>query len=184
MQLTFRAANPAKTQTPVGQQLVRGQYENCNAAQSTKHHSQQQDTEAAARTPSCGMQITQEEALEVLLIVLAFNQEDAWIARQEAGLFDYPERSLIPDVRFDLSTYGDANATKDFRFDVNGVKLLANLLALPATVITDEGDRCGHEEALAIMLHRLSYPRRLHDMMNKFGRSTSALSRIFLWMST
>ncbi|KAE9308201.1 hypothetical protein PF001_g11280 [Phytophthora fragariae] len=103
------------------------------------------------------MQITQEEALE---------------------------RPLIPDVRFELSSYGDANATKDFRFDVNGVKLLANLLALPATVVTDEGERCGHEEALAIILHRLSYPRRLHDMMNKFGRSTTALSRIFLWMST
>ncbi|KAE8911870.1 hypothetical protein PF007_g7139 [Phytophthora fragariae] len=129
------------------------------------------------------MQLTQHEGFELLLVLFALNEETTWMALQQAGLLNSPERPLIPDVRFDLSTYGDASATKDFRFDVNGIKLLANLFALPAVVITEDGDRCIREEALAVMVYRLSYPRRLHDMMGKFGRSTSALSRIFLWMS-
>ncbi|KAE8976455.1 hypothetical protein PF005_g25832 [Phytophthora fragariae] len=129
------------------------------------------------------MRLTQHEAIELLLVLFALNEEATWMALQQAGLLNSPERPLIPDVRFDLSTYGDASATKDFRFDVNGIKLLANLFALPGVVITEVGDRCIREEALTVMLYRLSYPRRLHDMMGKFGRSTSALSRIFLRMN-
>lgn len=52
------------------------------------------------------------------------------------GLLNSQGRPLISDVRFDLSTYGDASATKDFRFDVNGIKLLTNLFPLPVVVIT------------------------------------------------
>ncbi|KAJ8578463.1 hypothetical protein ON010_g742 [Phytophthora cinnamomi] len=104
---------------------------------------------------------------------------DSYVARRGVRL---SRAALIPDVRFELSTYGDANATKDFRFDVNGVKLMSNLFALSATVITEEGDRCFQEEAQAIMLHQLSYLRRFLDTTNKFGRSLSALSRIFLWV--
>ncbi|KAG6583085.1 uncharacterized protein IUM83_06020 [Phytophthora cinnamomi] len=105
---------------------------------------------------------------------------DSYVARRGVRL---SRAALIPDVRFELSTYGDANATKDFRFDVNGVKLMSNLFALSATVITEEGDRCFQEEAQAIMLHQLSYLRRFLDTTNKFGRSLSALSRIFLWLT-
>ncbi|EGZ29701.1 hypothetical protein PHYSODRAFT_477395, partial [Phytophthora sojae] len=94
------------------------------------------------------------------------------------------ERPLIPDVRFNLGTYGDVNCALDFRFDVRGVRLLVRLFALPAVVVTDSNDRCHAEEVAAVMLYRLSYPRRLHDMARTFGRSRPALSRIFLWMST
>ncbi|GMF56407.1 unnamed protein product [Phytophthora fragariaefolia] len=126
------------------------------------------------------MQLSQADALELLGLQAALNEADSWLVMQEAGLFDGPERPLIPDVRLDLDTYGYANAVKAFRFDVHGISLLVRLCGLPDTVITEAGDRCLAEEALAVMLHRLSYPRRLHDMMDKFGRSTPALSRIFL----
>ncbi|KAF4044588.1 putative DDE Tnp4 domain-containing protein [Phytophthora infestans] len=39
------------------------------------------------------------------------------------------------------------------------------------------------EKAVAVLLYRLSFPRRLHDMASTFGRSRPALSRIFLWMN-
>ncbi|KAE9040634.1 hypothetical protein PR003_g4726 [Phytophthora rubi] len=100
---------------------------------------------------------------------------------QEAGLFDGPERPLIPAVRLDLDTYGYANAVKDFRFDAHGIRLLVRLCVMPDTVITEEGNRCLAEEALAVILYQLSYSRRLDDMMDMFGRPTPALSRIFLW---
>lgn len=128
------------------------------------------------------MQLSQADALELLVLLAALNEAESWLVMQEAGLFfDGPERPLIPDVRLDLGAYGYANAVKDFRFDVHGIRLLVRLCAMPDTVFTEAGDRCVAEEARAVMLYRLSYPRRLHDMRDKFGRSTPALSRIFLW---
>ncbi|KAG3084313.1 hypothetical protein PI125_g19548 [Phytophthora idaei] len=42
---------------------------------------------------------------------------------------------------------------------------------------------CVHKtEALCILLHRLSYPKRLAGMRKTFGRSEGALSRIVLHM--
>ncbi|EGZ07387.1 hypothetical protein PHYSODRAFT_319267 [Phytophthora sojae] len=115
------------------------------------------------------MQLSQADALELLVLLAALNEAESWL------------RPLIPDVRLDLGAYGYANAVKDFRFDVHGIRLLVRLCAMPDTVFTEAGDRCVAEEARAVMLYRLSYPRRLHDMRDKFGRSTPALSRIFLW---
>ncbi|GMF30366.1 unnamed protein product [Phytophthora fragariaefolia] len=122
------------------------------------------------------MQLSQADALELLVLLAALNEADSWVVMQEACLFDGPEPPLIPDVRLDLDTYGYVNAVKEFRFDVHGICLLVRLCAMPDTVITEAGDRCLVEEALAVMLYRLSYPKRLHDMMDKFGRSTPALS--------
>ncbi|GMF61661.1 unnamed protein product [Phytophthora fragariaefolia] len=98
------------------------------------------------------MQLTQHEAFEHLLVLFALNEEATWMTLQQAGLLNSPECPLIPDVRFDLSTYGDARATKDFRFDVNGIKLLANLFALLVGIITGDGDRSIREEMLAVTL--------------------------------
>ncbi|GMF55368.1 unnamed protein product [Phytophthora fragariaefolia] len=115
------------------------------------------------------MQLSQADILELLVLLAALNEADSWLVMQEAGLFDGPERPLIPDVRLDLDTYGYENAVKDFRFDVHGIRLLVRLCAMSDTVITEAGDRCLAEEALAVMLYRLSYPRRLHDVMDSSG---------------
>ncbi|GMF58958.1 unnamed protein product [Phytophthora fragariaefolia] len=104
------------------------------------------------------MQLSQDDALGLLVLLAALNEADSWLVMQKAGLFDGPERPLIPDVRLDLDTYGYAYAVKDFRFDVHGIRLLVHLCAMPDTVITEAGDRCLAEEALAVMLYRLSYP--------------------------
>ncbi|KAG6953452.1 hypothetical protein JG687_00012396 [Phytophthora cactorum] len=89
-------------------------------------------------------------------------------------------RLLVPDVQFQLGTYCDVIAEQDFRF---AVRLLARLFALPAVIVTESNDRCHDEEATALLLFRLSFPRRLHDMASTFGRSRHAISRIFLWMN-
>ncbi|EGZ05380.1 hypothetical protein PHYSODRAFT_533778 [Phytophthora sojae] len=108
--------------------------------------------------------------------------EDSWTELVHCGLNTTPERPLIPVVRCNLVSHGNANAEADFRFDVHGVRRLAALFGLPETVITSSNDRCNSLEAISILLYRLSYPRRLLDMSIKFGRSTSSLCRIFLCM--
>ncbi|KAE8963078.1 hypothetical protein PR003_g8698 [Phytophthora rubi] len=128
--------------------------------------------------------ITQDESLELLMLMAAFGEEETWMELASMGAFDTPERPLIPAVRFKLRTYGSANAVLDFRFDIEGVRALGRHFRLPETVITEDGDRCSKDEALAIMLNRMSSPQRLHDMSSKFGRSSGSICRIFLWMST
>ncbi|KAE8968029.1 hypothetical protein PF005_g28219 [Phytophthora fragariae] len=130
------------------------------------------------------MQFTQAEALELLALLSSFGKEALWVALLQAGCFETPERPLIPAVRLNLGAYCDANAELDFRFDVRGVRLLVRLFALPAVIGTESNDRCQAEEATALLLYRLSFLRRLHDMTSTFGRSRPALSRIFLWMGT
>ncbi|KAE8909034.1 hypothetical protein PF005_g16529 [Phytophthora fragariae] len=61
---------------------------------------------------------------------------------------------------------------------------LVTLLRLPAVVVTECGDCCIVDEAMCILMYRLSCPRRLRDMQSKFGRASCALSSIFLWMGT
>ncbi|KAG3014244.1 hypothetical protein PC128_g25008 [Phytophthora cactorum] len=128
------------------------------------------------------MQFTQDEALELLSLLASFGEESLWQALLQAGCFEVPERLLVPNVRFQLGTYCDVNAEQDYRFDVRGVCLLARLFALPAVIVTESNDRCHVEEATALLLFRLSFPRRLHDMASTFGRSRPAINRIFLWM--
>ncbi|KAG2888217.1 hypothetical protein PC119_g22127 [Phytophthora cactorum] len=90
-----------------------------------------------------------------------------------------PGATIIPDIRFNLASPADANAEKEFRFDVRGVLELARLFELPEFVITSERDKAHKTEAVCILLARLSYPNRNYDMMQRFGRSPSALSRLF-----
>jgi hypothetical protein len=66
------------------------------------------------------------------------------------------ERPLIPESTFTLNS----NCRLNFRFDKIGVQKLALLLDLPAVIITNKRYRSQREEALAIVLYRLSFPRR------------------------
>jgi hypothetical protein len=87
----------------------------------------------------------------------------------------YIERPLIPEIRFEIDRCTDANAILDFRFDVIGIKKMALMLGLPVVVITHQRNRVIREEALCIVLNRLAYPKRYHDMMKTFGRSRESI---------
>ncbi|ETP54965.1 hypothetical protein F442_00420 [Phytophthora nicotianae P10297] len=117
-----------------------------------------------------------------LLLLLHELLGDAVTAAEAALLlsFDQPERPIIPDVRFCVPTLSDEDCRQHFRFDVAGVIRLTELFALPEFVITGSRDKAHATEAVCILLHRLSYPKRHYDMIHIFGRSTSALCRIFM----
>ncbi|KAF0724854.1 hypothetical protein Ae201684_016603 [Aphanomyces euteiches] len=89
------------------------------------------------------------------------------------------ERPVIPDVRFRLSGMSDADAVIQFRFDTSEIQVLACSLRLPNIIITSQRDKCHREEGLCIVLGRLSYPSKFHDMINTFGRSREQMCRIF-----
>ncbi|KAE8953238.1 hypothetical protein PR001_g32882 [Phytophthora rubi] len=116
-----------------------------------------------------------------LPFLLDLNSEELYML---LTLYDHPERPVIPDIRFNLVSMADANAEKEFRFDVRGVLELARLFELPEFVITSERDKAHKTEAVCILLARLSYPNRNYDMMQRFGRSPSALSRLFSHIGT
>ncbi|ETO70626.1 hypothetical protein F444_12940 [Phytophthora nicotianae P1976] len=69
-----------------------------------------------------------------------------------------------------------------FRFNSDGIRELFVLLRISGVVITDERDCVNGIEALCLTLYRLKYPRTYFDMMEHFGRSMSAMSRVFLYM--
>ncbi|RHZ21672.1 hypothetical protein DYB26_006209 [Aphanomyces astaci] len=87
------------------------------------------------------------------------------------------ERPLVPDVRFNLDSYNDADLKLKFRFCSDEIRLLVKLLGIPSVVITEMRDRVHAVEAKCILLHRLCYPKRYCDMMALFGRSR--ICRIF-----
>lgn len=56
---------------------------------------------------------------------------------------------------------------------------LVEALEIPLVYICYQGSRFTAMEALMIMLRRLTYPNRLCDLVNIFGRSEPELSMIF-----
>jgi hypothetical protein len=66
-----------------------------------------------------------------------------------------------------------------FRFTAEEIEILAGALGLPDEIRTEHGYITNGVEALAIVCHRLSYPRRLEDQIATFYRSRSAISSIF-----
>ena len=93
-----------------------------------------------------------------LVAAEAAGPEVAWVlwAHQPPAI----ERPLIPRVRFRLDLEADANCTRDFRFDREGVRRLVVLFALPDVFVTDARDKLHSTEALCIML---SSSRTLED---------------------
>ncbi|ETV75853.1 hypothetical protein H257_09828 [Aphanomyces astaci] len=51
------------------------------------------------------------------------------------------KRPLVPDVRFNLDSYNDADLKLKFRFGSDEIRLLVNLLGIPSVVITEMRDR-------------------------------------------
>ncbi|ETW05261.1 hypothetical protein H310_04225 [Aphanomyces invadans] len=97
-------------------------------------------------------------------------------------VYQYIEPPVIPKVCFSLDGYANANALLDFRLDVHGIKRLGYLLGLPAVIITANNTRICRDEAMCVLLSRLTFPRRYHDMSRMFGRSRARLCDIFSYL--
>ena len=84
--------------------------------------------------------------------------------------------------RFDLSKIPSEDRSLDFRFNRSQLEILCEVLHFPQYFLTDE-EHTQREipamEGLCILLRRLSYPNRLHDLEKEFGTDASVLSRIF-----
>jgi len=124
---------------------------------------------------------------ELLLLLLLSERDAAAVDAVKSALVIsavQPERPIIPDLRFCLLKQSDADCELLFRFDVSGVLALCRHFVLPECVVTKQRDNVHSTEALCILLHRLSYPKRLYDMIKVFGRSRGQLSRLIQHMGT
>lgn len=79
---------------------------------------------------------------------------------------------------FNLNAYGKADALSLFRFEPADIGKLADALAV-REASSRRRYRVSPEEALCVVLRRLSSPCRWRDLELLFGRSSSALSEIF-----
>ncbi|KAI2494543.1 DDE superfamily endonuclease [Fragilaria crotonensis] len=95
------------------------------------------------------------------------------------SVFRHMDMPIIPDVRVDLNRLSQSDCRAAFRFDQEEMKRTVCLLPFPDIIITHKRDRVHLLEAYAIFCRRLCYPNRWCDLHKEFGRSTSALSRIF-----
>ncbi|KDO21336.1 hypothetical protein SPRG_13226, partial [Saprolegnia parasitica CBS 223.65] len=90
-----------------------------------------------------------------------------------------------PPARIDFSNafnpeLDDATAIERFRFTIHQLQYLADRIVPEPRVVTKAGDSVLALEALAIVCRRLSESSILFTAANEFGRSTSAMSRLFL----
>ncbi|OQV17876.1 hypothetical protein BV898_08007 [Hypsibius exemplaris] len=88
---------------------------------------------------------------------------------------DRPEE-LTP---FSLDKIADVHCKKNFRFLPKDLQELCDALRFPAFFIADNRSKMPGLEGLCLLLRRLVYPVRLHDLEIVFGRVMSVLSRFF-----
>ena len=81
------------------------------------------------------------------------------------------------------TNYGNADYHTSYkfilRFAKDDLERLYAALAIPEAYTCGQGTKATGMEALMILLRRLSYPNRLSDLVQLFGRSQSELSLIF-----
>ena len=81
--------------------------------------------------------------------------------------------------RLDLDALTEAELLKRFRFTLEDIYRLKNLLLLPDEMTFSNRCKATGEEALCLLLRRLTYPCRYADLLPIFGRSFGAMSVIF-----
>lgn len=119
-------------------------------------------------------------APEELLALLAEVECEEALAAVAHALFPEPERPIVPAIHFNLFTLSNTNSELEFSFDVRRILQLATMFARPDYIIIPDRDKLHNTEALCILLHHLSYPRRHFDIAMRFGRSVPAVCRIFV----
>lgn len=80
-----------------------------------------------------------------------------------------------------FDSFSDEDCWHHLRFRKAELSQLFTLCEFPAVVICCNGSSCSGEHAFCLMLYRLSYPSRLIELQDIFGRDYSQLSRIFKW---
>jgi hypothetical protein len=90
-----------------------------------------------------------------------------------------PERLTIPNSRLDFNSLSDADCNFTFRFTLHEIKLLADALDVPGTVIAPDRSRAADFEVVAIALARLAFPSRWGGLVRLFGRSERSLSSLY-----
>ena len=79
---------------------------------------------------------------------------------------------------FDLDTYTEEQSKASFRFYKDDIRNLCVELGVPREFRARNGTALSGEEGLCVLLKRLSYPNRLGDLSEIFGRSISELYRL------
>ncbi|KAE9021748.1 hypothetical protein PF011_g4796 [Phytophthora fragariae] len=115
---------------------------------------------------SGGLRLAQTESLELLTLLVPYGG-GTWLELMAAGSVHTPIRPLISATGFNPIAYACANSERDSRFPVGGILQLVALLRLLVLIMTERGDRCTVEEAMCILMYRLNYHRRLHNMERK-----------------
>ena len=85
----------------------------------------------------------------------------------------------MPEKGFDLDTYTEEQSKASFRFYKDDIRNLCVELGIPREFRARNGTALSGEEGLCVLLKRLSYPNRLGDLSEIFGRSISELSYTF-----
>ena len=90
----------------------------------------------------------------------------------------------IPDVKFDLDSYGPKEALAYFRFTCFELRRVCQALRIPSVIVSSEKDKCSGLEVLAMMCMSYAYPGRLLELVKRFGTSTSRISRLISTLRT
>ncbi|XP_068708323.1 uncharacterized protein [Montipora foliosa] len=80
--------------------------------------------------------------------------------------------------KIDLENLDEQTSIDLFRFSKNDLRVLHDALSIPAVYKCPNGTVAGGLEALLILLRRLTYPNRLCDLCQLFGRPEPELSMI------
>jgi hypothetical protein len=98
-----------------------------------------------------------------------------------SSVFSPPKTLLYPRRNFDH--FDDLSCYEKFRFKKPDLPRILVALHIPATITTASRCRFSDQEALMILLHRLSYPGRLEQLEDTYGRPRSHLSEVINTLS-
>ena len=112
---------------------------------------------------------------DLLLAGLLDNDDELILLSQVCFGSDVPSF----EKGFDLDTYTEEQSKASFRFYKDDIRNLCVELGIPRAFRARNGTVLSGEEGLCVLLKRLSYPNRLGDLSEIFGRSISELSYIF-----
>ena len=113
--------------------------------------------------------------VNMLLAGLLDNDDELILLSQVCSGSDLPSF----EKGFDLDTYTEEQSKASFRFYKDDIRNLCVELGIPKEFRARNGTALSGEEGLCVLLRRLSYPNRLGDLSEFFGRSISELSYIF-----
>ena len=86
--------------------------------------------------------------------------------------------------QFDLTPMTDEECKAEFCFGEAELPLLAKTLVIPESFVCSNGTVATGMEGLCILLWRFAYPCRLSDLIPRFARSVSELSKIISEVSS